>query len=362
MPKLCIQSTFTSRQEVFRSRMWGSITHAFQLLRPTVRDEGQASFGNREAPGSYRSSTSTQFIIVTVAPPPHSCSHPQSACPGSSPPCGLCCPVLCSQCELWHHPAWHHRLPLWHHRAAFMGKAEQQQDDGAVTSNSRTWWPDSWGSCMATSITFHCFSLPLQNNCYCFPSTYKSWLVHHLKKWRCGFGPSQNWRSEELETFGIPVQVPWKCSWCDTHTSLLAEQNLPGESEAAANLCLVSLTSRSGQVWECESMPGDPALPGDSIEPGLNKHSKMNPQENSNFSFFHPPLSKSSCSTWCPDMICYRLVQCPAFASKKPTLNKSNLNKLSFSSLKEQKLKPFRYFMLGLVFLIVTDFSGSLSS
>lgn len=34
-----------------------------------------------------------------------------------------------------------------------------------------------------------------------------------------------------------------------THTAgLLAEQNLPGEPEAAANLCLVSLTSLSGQA------------------------------------------------------------------------------------------------------------------
>lgn len=34
-----------------------------------------------------------------------------------------------------------------------------------------------------------------------------------------------------------------------THTAgLLAEQNLPGEPKAAANLCLVSLTSLSGQA------------------------------------------------------------------------------------------------------------------
>lgn len=111
MPKLCIQSTFNSRQEVFPSRICGSITCAFQLLRPRVKKEGHASLGNRGASGSYRSSTSTKFILVTVGPPPYAYCPPQSACPGTSPPWGLCCPVLCRECELWHHSVWHH---VWH--------------------------------------------------------------------------------------------------------------------------------------------------------------------------------------------------------------------------------------------------------
>lgn len=114
--QVCQSSAYKARQEVFPSRIWDSITCAFQPLRPTVKEEGQASLGNRGAPGSYRSFTSAKFIFVTVGLPPHTYSPPQSPCPGMGTPCGPCCPVLCSG----------HELPPWHHRAAFRGKSEQQ--------------------------------------------------------------------------------------------------------------------------------------------------------------------------------------------------------------------------------------------
>lgn len=177
------------------------------------------------------------------------------------------------------------------------------------------------------------------------------------------------------------MQVPWKCSWSHTHSSLLAEENLPGEPEAAANLCLVSLTSCSGEAtlaWDY-AWGSSPVRTQSILSQTWTNTAKWALKKTVIFpssTLCSLKVPAANVLIWCA--IGAMLVQCPGavlwkflnfqfignkisiflenfpnfwkfwnyfqilcVAPQKPTLIKSNLNKLSFSSLKEQKLKLF---------------------